>query len=134
MLSAILLCIRHGAVLATLAAVPPLVGIGLNAVWRAPSQVTIGTYGALAVAWLASMGVVAGLTFHTPDTRGTGAARWFYKCKTCGNRVAIFSYRCIHCRTPFHAPPEANAFRSALLYGVGVFYGFFAVGTYLLRF
>ncbi|MBI4674585.1 MAG: hypothetical protein HY741_23315 [Chloroflexi bacterium] len=132
-LETLVLAIRNGATLATLAATPILVGFLWNAVWGSPDQVTAATYGTFLLAWLAATGTVAALAYNVARTKGAEALKWFYSCKTCGNGVAIFSYRCIRCRTHFVPPPEARAFRNALLYGVGIFYGFLLLGAFVLR-
>lgn len=120
--------IRNGAILATLSAAPIVVGFLWNALWGTPQNVTGGMYAALFLAWLGATGVVAALTWNVMQTRGAGAVKWFYPCANCENGVAIISYRCLRCRAPFTPPPEANAFRNALLLGVGIFYATFGIG------
>lgn len=127
----LVLNLRNGALLATLSATPILVGFLWNAVWGERNAVTMGTYTALILAWLAAAGVVAGMSLNA---RQSGAKLdWFYPCTNCGNPVAIFSYRCMRCKTQFTPPPEANVFRNALLLGVGVFYATFALGAFVLH-
>lgn len=127
-----ILALRNGALLATLAATPILIGYLWNALWGSPQNVTGGMYAALFLAWLAATGVVAALSWSVMQSHGADAVKWFYPCTRCGSRVAIISYRCIHCRTPFAPPPEASAFRHALLSGVGVFYALFGIGVFTL--
>lgn len=127
----LVLNLRNGAVLATLAATPILVGFLWNAVWGAGEGVTVGTYTALLLAWLAALGVVAGISYSAH--RDGSTFDWFYPCTRCKKSVAIFSYRCMRCKTPFRPPPQAHAFRNALLLGAGVFYATFTLGAFLLR-
>ena len=127
----LILNLRNGALLATLAATPILVGFLWNAFWGERDAVTTGTYTALFFAWLGATGVVAASSHHA--LRDGKNLDWFYPCQKCGNRVAIVSYRCMRCKTRFTPPPEANAFRNALLLGVGVFYATFALGAFLLN-
>lgn len=123
--------LRNGALLASLAATPILVGFLWNALWGAHDVITTGTYTALVLAWLAAAGVVAASSFNA--LRDGNRLAWYYPCARCGNRVAIFSYHCMHCKTAFTPPPQANAFRNALLLGVAVFYATFALGAFLLK-
>ena len=131
MMQNLVLNLRNGALLATLAATPILVGFLWNAVWGEGDAVTTGTYTALILAWLGATGVVVASSFNALREGNTLA--WFYPCTRCGNGVAIFSYRCLRCKTKFTPPPEASAFRNALLLGVGVFYATFALGAFLLN-
>ncbi len=128
----ILLAFRNGALLATVAAAPILIGFLWNAVWGLRQNVTTGMYAVLFAAWLAASGVVAALTWNVRQTHGANAVKWFYPCARCESRVALISYRCMHCRAPFTPPPEASAFRNALLSGVGVFYALFGIGVFVL--
>lgn len=130
--SGIILALRNGALLATLAATPILVGYLWNALWGSQESITGGMYAALILAWLAATGVVAVLSWNVMQTHGADAVKWFYPCARCGSRVALISYRCMHCRAEFTPPPEASAFRNALLSGVGVFYALFGIGVFTL--
>lgn len=126
--------VRHGAILATLAAIPILVGYAWNAVWQEGEGVTWGNVAALLFAWMAAAGVVAALSYNSVAQNDGGAARWFFKCHNCGNGIAIFSIRCSACETPVEFPSNALAFRKALLYGTGIFYAFYTFGWFILRF
>lgn len=126
----LILPLRNGAILATLAASPIVIGFLWNAAWGERGAVTASTYAAMVFAWIAATGVVAATALNAQSDGNTIA--WFYPCTRCGNRVAIISYRCLHCKSKFTPPPEANAFRNALLLGVAVFYGTFTIGVFLL--
>ncbi len=130
-MQSLILNLRNGAVLATLAATPILVGFMWDAVWGESRGVTSGTYSALILAWVAAVGVVGAVSFNA-QRDGKNLA-WFYPCERCGNNVAIISYRCMRCKSKFTPPSEANAFRNALLFGVGIFYATFTLGAFLLN-
>lgn len=129
--SQLTLSLRNGAVLATLATIPILVGFGWSAIWGEPGGVSSGTIIALLLAWLACTGVVTIQSFIALREHKTLA--WFYPCTRCKHNVAIISYRCTNCKQPFTIPPEGIAFRNLLLLGVAVFYATFALGAFLLR-
>lgn len=130
-MQSLVLYVRNGAILATLAATPLLVGFFWNAVWGSTHMETIGTYGALIFAWLAATGLVTALAFRTG--RDGNNLSWFYPCGRCKRGVAIFAYRCMHCKQTFAPPSEAGAFRNALLLGVAVFYATFIIAAFLAR-
>ncbi len=130
-MASLVLNLRNGALLATLAATPILVGFLWNAIWGETRAVTTGTYTALILAWFAATGVVAAISFNAQ--RDGSKLDWFYPCSKCGRGVAIFAQRCINCKTHFTSPPEARAFRNALLLGVAVFYATFTLGAFLFR-
>jgi len=131
-LQTLALNLRNGAILATLCTIPILVGFVWNAVWGESDRVSLGTYAALLLAWLAAAGVVAGLSIGAQ--RAGSNLSWSYPCPTCKHRVYLIQYHCPNCGTAFMAPPEAIAFRNALLFGVTVFYATFALGAFVLRF
>jgi hypothetical protein len=123
--------IRNGAVLATLAATPILIGLIFELLWGQSNTISTGTSTALVLAWAAGTAVVA-IRSHSAAQDGETTA-WFYPCSRCGRRVALISYRCIYCKTKFTPPPAAADFRNTLLMGVAVFYAAFTLGAYLLN-
>lgn len=127
----LVLNLRNGAILATLAATPILVGVMWDILWGRSRGVSLGTYTALLLAWFAATAVVAAVSFNA--LRDEKKLDWFYPCSQCGSGVAVFSRRCMRCKTHFTPPPEANAFRSALLLGIAVFYATFTLGAFLLN-
>ncbi len=122
--------LRNGAILATLCAVPILFSVVWNIAWGESRGISTGTTVALLLAWLAAGGVVAGMTFHL----ASNTLKWSYPCTNCTQPVYLVQYHCSNCGTQFAAPPEAYAFRNALLMGVTVFYATFGLGAFLLRF
>lgn len=124
--------LRNGAIIATLAAIPILVGFAWSAAWGEARGVSAGTFVALALAWLAGTGVVTGLSLNA--VRDGQNVAWAYPCTNCKQPVYLFQFHCTRCNTAFVAPPEANAFRNALLLGVSVVYVTFTLGTFVLHF
>jgi hypothetical protein len=131
-LQALVLNLRNGAILATLSAIPVIVGFVWNAVWGESERVSWGTYTALLLAWLGAAGVVAGISISA--LREGSNLSWSYPCPTCKHRVYLIQYHCSNCGAAFTAPPAAIAFRNALLLGVTVFYATFGLAAFVLRF
>jgi DNA-directed RNA polymerase subunit RPC12/RpoP len=124
--------LRNGAILATLTSIPVLVGLVWSLAWGETRGVSTGTIVALLLAWLAATGVVTALSFNIVGAQNEIA--WSYPCTNCQRPVYLFQYHCSNCGTQFAAPPQAYAFRNALLFGIAVFYATFGLGAFLLRF
>lgn len=99
--------------------------------WDEPQSVSWVTFATLALAWLAAVGIVTGLSSRSE--RDGNTLDWFYPCLHCGSSVAIFQYHCPNCETAFTPPPQAQFFRNVLLMGVAVFYATFGLGVILER-
>lgn len=130
--SSLFINLRNGAILATLCAIPILFGFAWDTVWGESRGVSMGTYTALILAWIASAGVIAGLLYNA--LRAGSNLAWSYPCPNCQHRVYLIQYHCPNCGTQFTAPPEAIIFRNALLVGVTVFYATFALAAFVLNF
>lgn len=127
----LLLNLRNGALLASLATIPVLVGFVWNALVGEEIGATPRALGVILFAWIAAAAAVA--AFSSSAARDGNKLDWFYPCTNCKQRVAIFSYRCTHCKTRFVPPPEAIAFRNTLIAGLAVFYAIFLIGGILMR-
>ncbi len=124
--------LKHGLTLASLAAVPVIIGWlffaeQLGAANRQHDLLVLGS------AWAASVVSVALGAAYLGKRRGAENLRWFWPCQNCQKPRFIAAYRCSQCRSAAPLPPASRPFQNLLRAGLAMFYLILWLMPFLLK-
>jgi len=128
----VIAALKHGLTLASLAAVPVIIGWlcfaeQIDTANRQHDLLVLGS------AWAAAAVSVALGAAYLGKQEGAQNLRWFWPCQNCQKPRFIAANRCSQCRSTAPLPPASRPFQNLLRAGLAMFHLFFWLMPFLLK-